>query len=133
MRYLAWIVALFLAVVGIAGIAAPDWVMSLRWIGASQGGLLGIAVLRCTVGIVLIMAAPRSRTPKTLQTFGSLLLLAGMVTPLFGVARSKAVLDWEAAQGPMLVRAWALLVIVLSGALVFVMVPPAHEPKENRS
>jgi uncharacterized membrane protein YwaF len=102
---------------------APDWLMSLRWIAASQGGLLGIAVLRSAIGIVLIMAAPRSRAPKTLQTFGALLLLAGMVTPLFGVARSKAVLDWEAARGPMLVRAWALLVIVLSGALAFTMRP----------
>ena len=123
MRYLVGVVGLFLAAAGAAGLLVPDWVMSLRWIAASQGGLLGIAVLRCAIGIVLIMAAPRSRTPKTLQVFGSLLLLAGMVTPLFGVARSKAVLDWEAAQGPMLVRAWALVVIVLSGALAFTMRP----------
>ena len=123
MRYLAWIVAVLLAVIGIAGMVAPDWVTSLRWIAASQGGLLGIAVLRSAIGIVLIMAAPRSRAPKTLQTFGALLLLAGMVTPLFGVARSKAVLDWEAAQGPALVRAWALVVMILSGALAFVMKP----------
>jgi len=123
MRYLAWVVALLFAVAGIAGLIAPDWVMSLRWIAASQGGLLGIAVLRSAIGIVLIMAAPRSRAPKILQKFGALLLLAGMVTPLFGVARSKAVLDWEAAQGPMLVRAWALVVIVLSGALAFTMRP----------
>jgi hypothetical protein len=123
MRYLAWVVAALFAGVGIAGLVAPDWVTSLRWIAASQGGLLGIAVLRSAIGIVLIMAAPRSRAPKTLQTFGALLLLAGMVTPLFGVARSKAVLDWEAAQGPMLVRAWALVVIVLSGALALTMKP----------
>lgn len=123
MRYLAWLVALLFAVIGLAGLIAPDWVMSLRWIAASQSGLLAIAVLRSAIGIVLIMAAPRSRAPKTLQTFGALLLLAGMVTPLFGVTRSKAVLDWEAAQGPMLVRAWALLVIVLGGALAFTMRP----------
>jgi len=123
MRHVAWAVALFFAVAGVAGVVAPDWVMSLRWIAASQGGLLGIAVLRCAVGIVLIMAAPRSRAPKTLQAVGSLLLLAGMVTPLFGVARAKAVLDWEAAQGPMLVRAWALVLIASSAALAFTMRP----------
>ena len=124
MRYLAWVVAAFFAFAGIAGMAAPDWLISLRSIATSQGGLLGIAVVRCAIGIVLIMAAPRSRTPKTLQAFGSLLLLAGMVTPLFGVARSRAVLDWEAAHGgPMLVRAWALVLMVLSGALAFTMRP----------
>jgi hypothetical protein len=127
MRYLAWAVALFLAAAGVAGLVAPDWVMSLRSIAATQGGLLGIAVLRSAIGIVLIMAAPRSRAPKALQAAGALLLLAGMATPLFGVARSKAVIDWEAAQGPMLIRAWALVVVALSGALAFVVKPVRHD------
>jgi len=122
-RSLAWLIALFVGVAGVAGLLVPDWVMSLRSIAATQSGLLAIAVLRSAIGIVLIMVAPRSRAPKTLQVFGALLLLAGMVTPLFGVARSKAVLDWEAAQGPMLVRGWAIVAVALSGALAFVMKP----------
>jgi hypothetical protein len=125
-RSLAWLIALFVGVAGVAGLLVPDWVMSLRWIAATQSGLLAIAVLRSAIGIVLIMAAPRSRAPKTLQVFGALLLLAGMVTPLFGVARSKAVLDWEAAQGPILVRGWAIVAVALSGALAFVMKPVRH-------
>ena len=123
MRSLAWLIALSVGVAGVAGLLVPDWVMSLRSIAATQSGLLAIAVLRSAIGIVLIMVAPRSRGPKTLQVFGALLLLAGMVTPLFGVARSKAVLDWEAAQGPMLVRGWAIVAVALSGALAFVMKP----------
>ena len=123
MRSLAWLIALFVGVAGVAGLLVPDWVMSLRSIAATQSGLLAIAVLRSAIGIVLIMVAPRSRAPKTLQVFGALLLLAGMVTPLFGVARSKAVLDWEAAQGPMFVRGWAIVAVALSGALAFVMKP----------
>jgi len=126
MKYLAWLIALFVGAAGVAGLLAPDWVVRVRLITTTQSGLLVIAVLRSAIGIVLIMAAPRSRAPKTLQVFGALLLLAGMVTPLFGVARSKAVLDWEAAQGPMLVRGWAVVAVALSGALAFVMKPVRH-------
>jgi uncharacterized membrane protein len=126
MRYLVWLIALFVGVAGVAGLLVPDRVMSARLIAGTQSGLLAIAVLRSAIGIVLIMVAPRSRAPKTLQVFGALLLLAGMVTPLFGVARSKAVLDWEAAQGPMLVRGWAIVAVALSGALAFVMKPVRH-------
>jgi hypothetical protein len=126
MKYLVWLIALFVGVAGVAGLLAPDWMMSVRLIAATQSGLLAVAVLRSAIGIVLIMAAPRSRAPKTLQAFGALLLLAGMVTPLFGVARSKAVLDWEAAQGPALVRGWAIVAVALSGALAFVMKPVRH-------
>jgi hypothetical protein len=125
-RTLAWLIALFGGVAGVAGLLVPDWVMSLRWIATTQSGLLAIALLRSAIGIVLIMAAPRSRAPKTLQVFGALLLLAGMVTPLFGVARSKAVLEWEAAQGPIFVRGWAIVAVALSGALAFVMKPVRH-------
>jgi len=126
MRYLVWLIALFVGVAGVTGLLVPDRVMSLRLIAATQSGLLAIAVLRSAIGIVLIMVAPRSRAPKTLQVIGALLLLAGMVTPLFGVARSKAVLDWEAAQGPTLVRGWAIVAVALSGALAFVMKPVRH-------
>ena len=126
MRSLAWLIALFVGLAGVAGLLMPDRVASVRLIAATQGGLLAVAVLRSAIGIVLIMVAPRSRAPKTLQVFGALLLLAGMVTPLFGVARSKAVLDWEAAQGPILVRSWAIVAIALSGALAFVMKPVRH-------
>jgi uncharacterized membrane protein YwaF len=121
-RSLAWLIALLVGASGVAGLLVPDRVMSVRLIAATQSGLLAIAVLRSAIGIVLIMAAPRSRAPKTLQALGALLLLAGMVTPLFGVARAKAVLEWEAAR-PMLVRGWAIVAIALSGALVFVMRP----------
>jgi len=126
MRYLVWLIALFVGVAGVAGLLVPDRVMSARLIAGTQSGLLAIAVLRSAIGIVLIMVAPRSRAPKTLQVIGALLLLAGMVTPLFGVARSKAVLDWEAAQGPMLVRGWAIVAVAVSGALAFVMKPVRH-------
>jgi len=126
MRYLVWLIALFVGVAGVTGLLVPDRVMSARLIAATQSGLLAIAVLRSAIGIVLIMVAPRSRAPKTLQVFGALLLLAGMVTPLFGVARSKAVLDWEAAQGPMLVRGWAIVAVALSSALAFAMKPVRH-------
>jgi len=126
MRYLVWLIALFVGVAGVAGLLVPDRVMSARLIAGTQSGLLAIAVLRSAIGIVLIMVAPRSRAPKTLQVFGALLLLAGMVTPLYGVARSKAVLDWEAAQGPMLVRGWAIVAVALSSALAFAMKPVRH-------
>jgi hypothetical protein len=123
MRYLAWLVALFVIGAGIAGIIAPDRLMSLRGLVATQGGLLSVAVLRVAIGVVLIMSAPATRAPKTLQALGALALLAGMVTPLFGVERTKAVLDWEVAQGPSLIRAGAAVIVAIGGGLAFALAP----------
>src|SRR5437016_1856363 len=103
MKSLAWLVALFALAAGVADIVAPDMVLGLRSFVGSQLGLLAVAVIRITIGVILIMAAPGTRAPKVLQIVGALLLGAGLATPLFGVERTKAVLEWEAAQGTALI------------------------------
>jgi hypothetical protein len=45
------------------------------------------------------------------------------MTPLFGVARTKAVLEWEAAQGPALMRMIGAVVLALGGFLAFTLSP----------
>ena len=123
MKYLAWLVALFVIAAGVAGIVAPDRLISLRWIAESQLGLLGIAVVRVTIGVVLIMVAPSTRAPKVLQVAGAVALFAGMATPLFGVERTKAVIDWEVAQGPQLIRAGAAVILAIGSFLAFALTP----------
>src|SRR5262245_57027663 len=100
MKYLAWLVAAFMIAAGVAAITVPEAILSLRSLAATQGALLVFAALRIALGVVFIMTAPASRTPRTLQAAGAVVLLAGLATPLFGVERTKAVLAWEAAQGP---------------------------------
>jgi hypothetical protein len=81
------------------------------------------AAVRVAIGVLLIMAAPRSRAPRTLQTAGAVLLLVGLATPLFGVERTRAVLDWEAARGPSLIRFGGTIAVVLGGLLAVALRP----------
>ena len=125
MKYLAWLLAAFVVAAGVAAIVAPDTILRLRSLAATQGALLVFAALRVAIGVVLVMVAPRSRAPRTLQTAGGLLLLAGLATPLFGVERTRAVLDWEAAQGPMLMRFVGTIVVALGALLAVALRPPS--------
>jgi len=123
MKYLAWLLAAFVVAAGVAGIVAPDAILRLRALAATQGALLVFAALRVAIGVLLIMAAPRSRAPRTLQTAGAVMLLVGLATPLFGVERTRAVLDWEAAQGTSLIRLGGAIVVVLGGLLTVALRP----------
>jgi len=125
MKCLAWLLVVFVVVAGVAGIVAPDAILRLRSLAATQGALLVFAALRVAIGVVLIMAAPHSRAPRTLQAAGAVLLLAGLATPLFGVERTRAVLDWEAAQGPTLMRLVGTIVVALGGLLAVALRPPS--------
>ena len=116
-RSVAWLLAAFVVAAGVAAIVAPDTILSLSSLAATQGALLVFAAIRIAIGVVLIMAAPRSRAPRTLQAAGAVLLLAGLLTPLFGVERTKVVLAWEATEGPWLIRLSGTIVVALGGLL----------------
>jgi hypothetical protein len=123
MRYPALLVAMFIALVGVTGVFAPDRLFEIGRYVATPAGLYAIAAVRVAVAVVLIMVAPRSRAPRLLRTLGAVVLLAGLMTPLFGVERTRAILEWESTQGTALIRAGAVLALVFGGFLAFAVTP----------
>jgi hypothetical protein len=123
MRYLALLIAMAAVAVGITGLFAPDTLFAMtRYVG-TPAGLYAIAVVRVAVGVVLIMVAPLSRAPRFLRAAGGLVMLAGLMTPFFGVERTRAVLEWEATQGTALIRAGAAVALALGVFLAFAVSP----------
>ena len=123
MRYLAQLVAIFVVIVGITGVAAPGRLLAIGQYVATPAGLYAIAAIRVAIAIVLMMVASRSRAPRLLRVLGAVVLVAGLVTPLFGVERTQAVLEWESTQGTALIRAGAILALALGGLLAFAVAP----------
>src|SRR6266849_5283664 len=115
MRSLALLVALFIMVVGMAGVFAPDSLLTAGRYVVTPVGLYAIAVFRVGIGFMLILVAPISRAPQTLRAFGAVTLVAGLTTPLFGVERTRAIVDWAATQGTALLRVVAGLVLAIGG------------------
>jgi len=115
MRSLALLVALFIMVVGLTGILTPDSLLKVGRYVVTPLGLYAVAVLRVFIGLVLLLVARRSRAPRVLGAVGGVVLVAGLATPLFGVERARAVLDWEATHGRELIRVGAGLALALGG------------------
>ena len=123
MRALALFVALFTMVIGLAGIVTPDSLLTVGRNILTPTGLYAIAALRVGIGLLLMMVAGSSRAPRALRVVGAFVLVAGLVTPLFGVERSRAILEWEAAQGTALVRVVAVLVAAIGGFVAYAVAP----------
>ena len=77
--------------------AAPDLRLSLEGSLMTPAGLYAIAALRIVIGLLFVLAAPTSRAPRILRALGLVVIVAGLTTPWFGVARAQAVLNWLAA------------------------------------
>ena len=115
MRFLTLIVALFIMVVGLVGAFMPDSLIAVGRYVVTPVGLYAVAAVRVGIGLLLMLVAPISRTPKTLRALGAVVVVAGLATPLFGVARTRAIFDWEVTQGTALIRVMAGLVLAIGG------------------
>src|SRR5580765_6412879 len=122
-KSLSRLLAAFVIAAGVAAILAPVAILGLRSLAATTGALLVFGALRVAIGLALFLAAPASRAPRTLKAAGAVLILAGLATPLFGVERTRAVLAWEAVQGPWLIRLSGAIVVVLGGLLAVALRP----------
>jgi hypothetical protein len=126
MRLLALVIGVLVLLVGAIGVAAPDVFLSVGRSVITPVGLYAIAAVRVAIGLVFLLTAPASRAPRTLRVLGVIVIIAGLMTPWFGVARSLAVLDWWASVGPSLRRLEAgVAAVALGGFLVYVFRPPS--------
>ena len=82
------------------------------------------------MGLVVILAAPNSRGPRTLRALGAIVCLQGIAATVFGVDRAQAILEWE-AQHTTLLRAGAGIALVTGCFVAFaVSVSPPEEQKK---
>jgi hypothetical protein len=128
MRTAALLVSFFIIAVGAVGIVTPDSLMSIKQYVATPVGLYAIAALRVAIGLVLMRVAPVSRAPRTLRMVGVIVVVAGLATPLFGVERTRAILDWVSTQGTALERVGAGLGVAIGGLIAFA-VATGRRPK----
>ena len=117
MRQLATVVGVLIVLVGLVGVITPNEITAVGRYVVTRNGLYIVAVLRICIGTVFILAAPASRMPRTVRIIGGIALIAGIVTPLFGVDRSRAVLDWWISRSPIFMRL-AGVVAIAAGAFV---------------
>lgn len=124
LKYLAVAMCALLSVVGLGVMVAPLTMAEVgRWM-QTPGGLYGTAAVRIVMGAALVGVAPASRLPRTLRVIGALIILVGLLTPLFGVERARAVLDWWVAQGTTFMRVWALFPVAFGIFLIHAIVNP---------
>ena len=67
----------------------------------------------------MILSATASRAPKTLRALGALMCLQGLTATLLGPEHARTVLEWEAGQGPAVLRVGAAVALAAGGFMVF--------------
>jgi hypothetical protein len=120
MRWFGVVIGVVLVLIGAISFAAPGLLLALGRSVITPTGLYAIAALRIVIGLGFVFAAPVSRTPRLIRVLGVIVIIAGLSTPWFGVTRARAVMDWWASAGPLLMRVDAVVGIAIGGFLLYV-------------
>ena len=124
MKLLAMALGLIVTGIGVLGAVAPSILLEFGRSLQTATALYIVAAVRVMFGAILLWVAPVSRTPKILRVLGAFIIIAGMVTPFFGVERSRAMLDWWSTQGSFFMRAWGIVPIVFGLFIVYAVTSP---------
>src|SRR3954464_14620692 len=126
MRLLGLVIGALVILASAIGFARPDLRLSLEYSVMTLTGLYAIAAVRIAIGLVFVFAAPASQAPRMVRVLGLIVIIAGLSTPWFGVTRARAVVNWLASAGPLLMRLDAVVGIALGGFLVYVFRTPTR-------
>jgi len=126
MRLLGLVIGALVILASAISFAAPDLRLSLEGSMMTPVGLYAIAALRIAIGLVFVFAAPASRALRTLRVLGLIVIIVGLATPWFGVARAQAAVNWLASAGTIFMRLDAGLGMALGVFLVYVFRAPAR-------
>jgi hypothetical protein len=126
MRRVGLVIGALIMLASAISFAAPDLRLSLERSVMTPAGLYAIAALRIAIGLLLMLAAPASRAPRALRVLGLIVIIAGLTTPWFGVARAREVVNWLANAGPLLMRLDASVGMALGGFLVYAFRTPTR-------
>jgi hypothetical protein len=122
---LALLVGVLLIMQGLLGIVAPDAFVGVIRFFQAPPVIYVAAVLRVTIGVVLVCAAPGSRIPTFLRVFGFIITIGGLLTPFVGAQFAHMILALWFARGLGLVRLFAAVSLVL-GLFTAYAVSPAR-------
>ena len=123
MAYIVLTFSIAIAVLGAVGIFVPTVLLAVSRPFLTPAGLYAAAGVRIVLGTALFLAAPASRAPTTLRILGVVIVVAGVVTPLVGVDRARAIVEWWTGQGSAFMRLWAGMALMLGLFLAYAVTP----------
>jgi uncharacterized protein YjeT (DUF2065 family) len=126
LNLLATVMGLAIAALGVLGITAPATLLEFGASLLTPTALYLVAGVRVLFGVLLLLVASASRLPKTLRAFGVVIVIAGLLTPLFGAERAAAAFNQLSIQGPMVLRAISVAALAFGLFVVYALSSPCR-------
>ena len=119
MSIIVLVVGALIVAMGMAALVAPSTLKRLLHHLTKADRFYVVAVLRFAIGAIFLLAARSTRLPIFVTVVGAVSIAAGVLIPILGAARLKAIVDWWLARGDIVLRLWGLVACAFGLLLVW--------------
>jgi hypothetical protein len=127
-KLIALVIAALLILFGLTGVLWPEGLLGLAKSSFTSTGIYVLAIVRMLLGILLLLAARATRTPKTVRVIGIIIFVAGVATALLNGERAQLLKDWMLERGPDFLRIAACFPLALG---FFILVATLTKPRNS--
>ena len=117
--YWAICVGVLMASLGMLGAYLPEDFVAVVSFFQPLPMIYVAALIRAAVGVILWLAAGESKTPIFLRILGAFIFVGGVLTPFFGTAIGRTILDMWTSYGHAMVRTWGLIATALGVFIIY--------------
>jgi hypothetical protein len=112
-----------ISIICLTGVILPAQLLyALRAAWQYPAALFVAVMVRLAIGVLLILAASRSRFPLTFEILGWFAIVAALLIPLVGRNRIGQLLDWWSRRSHLGIRLWSLAGLAFGCFLVYAAV-----------
>ena len=125
-RLVALVLGILMILLGLTALAVPDRVLPLAQFTTTPNGVYVATIIRFAIGIILLFAASHSRFPKVLRIIGTLALVAGIATLVFGSSGTRPLATSLSKNGSVVVRVFGTFVLLVGSFVVYAFSSTDH-------
>jgi hypothetical protein len=126
MKILACAIGALMILLSLTGLFWPEGLVKLGHYSFTPTGLYVVAIIRLAIGLVLFLAAPASRAPRTLRVLAVIICVAGVAAALISIERAQVLMEWWSAHGPGFIRIAAAGVLAVGSFIAYATAPRRH-------
>ena len=123
MRWAGLALSVVIVLISAVTLVVPDQRVAFEVSMMNRAGFGAIAAMRIVIALILIFAAPHSRTPRVVRAIGLIVLAAGLATPWFATERGQTIVNELVSAGSTVMRINAIVGLVLGVFLGVVLWP----------
>src|SRR2546423_8647588 len=130
-KLIALVLGVLMVLLGLTALAAPDRVLPLAQFTTTPNGVYVATIIRFAIGMILLFAASQSRFPRILRVIGTLALVAGIETLVFGSSGTRPLVTSLSKNGSVVVRVFGTFVLLVGGFVVYAFLTNGHRRSRN--